>query len=93
MNVVLRKAAYDIAAGGFSPEICAAASQKLLEAGFRKVDYVECRDAADLTPVERVGEAPARIFGAAQKPAYEMCMTSVHRAYDICVPAAADVRP
>ncbi len=64
-NVVLRKAAYDIAAGGFSPEICAAASQKLLEAGFRKVDYVECRDAVNLTPIERVGEAPARIFGAA----------------------------
>lgn len=65
LNAILRKAAYDIAAGGFAPETCAAAAEKLLEAGFRKVDYVECRDAADLTPVERFGEAPARIFGAA----------------------------
>jgi pantoate--beta-alanine ligase len=65
LNVVLRKAAYDIAAGGFAPEICADAAEKLLEAGFRSVDYVECRDAASLEPVERVGEASARIFGAA----------------------------
>lgn len=65
LNVVLRKAAYDIAAGGFAPETCAAAAEKLLEIGFREVDYVECRDAASLALVERVGEAPARIFGAA----------------------------
>ena len=65
LNAILRKAAYDIAAGGFAPETCAAAAEKLLEAGFRKVDYVECRDAVDLTPVERLGEAPARIFGVA----------------------------
>lgn len=65
LNVVLRKAAYDIAAGGFAPEICAAAAKRLLEAGFRSVDYVECRDAASLAPVERIGETPARIFGAA----------------------------
>lgn len=65
LNVVLRKAAYDIAAGGSAPEICAAAAERLLAAGFRKVDYVECRDAVGLAPVESIGEAPARIFGAA----------------------------
>lgn len=65
LNVVLRKAAYDIAAGGSAAGICAAAAEKLLAAGFREVDYVECRGADDLALIERVGEAPARIFAAA----------------------------
>lgn len=65
LNVVLRKAAYDIAAGGFASEECARAAQALLDAGFERIDYVECRDAASLELVDRAGDAPCRIFGAA----------------------------
>lgn len=64
-NVILRKAAYDIGAGGFASECCSEAAEKILSAGFDKIDYVECRDAESLESVERAGTARARIFGAA----------------------------
>lgn len=65
LNVVLKKTAYDIAAGGFASEVCAGAVNALLEAGFQKIDYVECRHSETLELVECVNDTPCRIFGAA----------------------------
>ncbi|MEM7241289.1 MAG: pantoate--beta-alanine ligase [Pseudomonadota bacterium] len=64
-NVILRKAAYDIAAGGAPAEECAKAAEAILAAGFEKIDYVECRDSESLAAVEALSERPARIFAAA----------------------------
>ena len=64
-NKILRKAAYDIAAGGTASEECAKAGKAILDAGFDKIDYVECRDAETLELVEMAGERPLRIFAAA----------------------------
>jgi pantoate--beta-alanine ligase len=43
----------------------AAACARLGEAGFGKIDYVSLRDAATLAPIDRLGEAPARLLAAA----------------------------
>lgn len=64
-NVILRKAAYDIAAGGFASEECAKTAQLILDAGFERIDYIECRDAHSLELVERVEDQETRIFAAA----------------------------
>jgi len=64
-NVILRKAAYDIAAGGIPAEECAKAAEAILAAGFDKIDYVECRDAERLELVEVLSDRPTRIFAAA----------------------------
>ena len=64
-NVILRKAAYDIASGGFAADECAKAAQAILDAGFERIDYVECRDAHSLKLINRVEEEECRIFAAA----------------------------
>jgi len=64
-NVILRKAAYDIASGGFASEECAKAADAILAAGFDRIDYIECRDAHSLEAIERIDDEEARIFGAA----------------------------
>ena len=64
-NVILRKAAYDIASGGFASEECDKAAQAILDAGFERIDYVECRDAHSLELVDRVEDQECRIFAAA----------------------------
>jgi len=62
----LTRAAGRIAAGEDAETACAAARGALLAAGFRAVDYVECRGAAALAPVARHDPShPARVFGAA----------------------------
>ena len=66
LNVILKKAAYDIAASEYPAEICAAAQDQLIEAGFAHIDYVECRDAETLALVEKLSERPARLFAAAK---------------------------
>ena len=66
LNVILKKAAYDIAASEYPAEICAAAVAAILEAGFETVDYVDCRDAETLVEVEKLTERPARLFAAAK---------------------------
>ncbi len=43
---------------------CAAAGERLLEAGFSKVDYLEVRDAETLSPAAGAGR-PVRVLGAA----------------------------
>jgi pantoate--beta-alanine ligase len=65
LNVLLKKAAYDIAAGGLASDVCEGASAALLEAGFAKVDYVECRHSETLGLIEKANDTPCRIFGAA----------------------------
>lgn len=65
LNVILNKAAYDIGAGGYAADVCAGAVDRLIEAGFRDVDYVECRRADDLILLDKLGDEPARIFAAA----------------------------
>lgn len=65
LNVILKKAAYDIAAGGLAADVCAGAAEALLEAGFAKVDYVECRHSETLEMIEQADDTPCRIFGAA----------------------------
>jgi pantoate--beta-alanine ligase len=42
-----------------------AACALLGEAGFGRIDYVSLRDAATLAPIDRLGEAPARLLAAA----------------------------
>jgi pantoate--beta-alanine ligase len=64
-NVILRKAAYDIASGGFATDECAKAAQAILDAGFERIDYIECRDAHSLGLIDRVEDEECRIFAAA----------------------------
>jgi len=45
---------------------CSALKDALLAAGFASVDYAEVRNAASLELVERLGDAPARLFVAAR---------------------------
>jgi pantoate--beta-alanine ligase len=52
-------------AGGAAPEReTADATEKLMRAGFRKVDYVAVRDAETLEPIH-AGSRPARVLAAA----------------------------
>jgi pantoate--beta-alanine ligase len=58
-------AADALAAGMNGTQMGQAAKEKLLDAGFQSVDYVELRAEADLAPLERL-TAPARILAAAR---------------------------
>ena len=64
-NLILQKAGYEIGTGGFASDACSKAAKALIAAGFASVDYVECRDAVTLETVEKMGDRPIRIFGAA----------------------------
>ena len=67
LNLVIRAAAGRIAAGAPAAKETAAAAAALAGAGFDVIDYVECRAAADLQPVERHDPAVlARVFAAAR---------------------------
>jgi len=44
----------------------AAATERLVEAGFDPIDYVSLRDAETLVPVDALGERPARLLAAAR---------------------------
>jgi len=65
LNVILKRTAYDIAAGGFAIDECMKAAKALVKAGFGKVDYVECRDADTLELIDRAEGRSCRIFAAA----------------------------
>ncbi|MFK5997095.1 MAG: pantoate--beta-alanine ligase [Rhodobacterales bacterium] len=65
LNVILKKAAYDIAAGGFAIDACMKAAKALVKAGFSSVDYVECRDAETLELIDVSEGRSCRIFAAA----------------------------
>jgi len=64
LNVILKKTAYDIAAGGFAIDECMKAAKALMKAGFTSVDYVECRDAETLELIDKADGRSCRIFGA-----------------------------
>lgn len=64
-NKALRTAASEIALGGEISTACARARAAILDAGFRSVDYVECRYADDLGQVDLFSSRACRIFGAA----------------------------
>jgi len=65
LNQVIRAAADRIARGAVPAEEMEAAVAALTEAGFDSVDYVECRTADLLEPVDRFDPAtPARVFAA-----------------------------
>jgi pantoate--beta-alanine ligase len=64
LNVILKKAAYDIAAGGYAIDECMKAAKALLKAGFSQVDYVDCRDAETLELIDKAEGRSCRIFAA-----------------------------
>lgn len=67
LNKVLFAAAGRIARGAPARAETAAAAEALLAAGFAAVDYVECREAETLAPVEHFDPGcPARVFAAAR---------------------------
>ncbi|MBL4613605.1 MAG: pantoate--beta-alanine ligase [Magnetovibrio sp.] len=67
LNAVLCQVAKDFCAGGFGPDLCTAAQNKLVAAGFGPVDYVAIADAATLQPQDSYDAArPARVLVAAQ---------------------------
>lgn len=62
----MRSAIAEIRAGDPVAEVLAKLEAALLAAGFSSVDYAEIRDAGTLTPLARLGEAPARLLVAAR---------------------------
>ena len=64
LNVILASAAAQVSTGMSGSQACMLALEALAEAGFERVDYVECRDATSLRTVERPVAGTARIFGA-----------------------------
>ncbi len=67
LHRVLSAAAARIGAGAAPGPECAGAAAAVAELGFAPVDYVECRSATALAPVERHDPAvPARVFAAAR---------------------------
>jgi pantoate--beta-alanine ligase len=54
-----------VADGRSAAPLLEAATDRLLEAGFSGVDYIELRDAESLAPLAAVGNRPARLLAAA----------------------------
>lgn len=65
LHATLRDIAGQLETGGLAAPLLRAGIDRLLRAGFTKVDYLELRDARDLTPLDRLGERPARLLTAA----------------------------
>ncbi len=62
---VLAETAAALADGGPAAPLLQMATDRLLQAGFAGVDYVELRDAETLAPVSAMSERPARLLAAA----------------------------
>jgi pantoate--beta-alanine ligase len=62
----LGEAAAAIARGEPAAAALAMATTRLAEAGFTDIDYVTLRDAETLTPIDTVGDTPARLLAAAR---------------------------
>lgn len=65
LHAALAAAATSIRAGADADATLAAARARLADAGF-VVDYVELRNAADLSPVDRTSTGPLRLLAAAR---------------------------
>ncbi|MFC3206243.1 pantoate--beta-alanine ligase [Aquamicrobium soli] len=61
---ILDEAARSLSAGAPAASLLQAANRSILAAGFREVEYVELRSAADLAPLE-LADRPARLLAAA----------------------------
>ncbi|MEO0995442.1 MAG: pantoate--beta-alanine ligase [Pseudomonadota bacterium] len=67
LNRAIRMASAAIADGAYAAAACADAAKVIEAAGFAQPDYVECRTADDLAPVDSWNPAhPARVFAAAR---------------------------
>lgn len=66
LNRELQAIATGLRAGEDAKPLIERANAALLAAGFASVDYIDVRDADDLTPLERLGVGPARILAAAR---------------------------
>lgn len=66
LHRTIRDAAARIAAGHGAPGVCQSAAQALLDKGFARVDYLECRAAQTLELLETPKPGVARVFVAAQ---------------------------
>lgn len=62
----MRVAAERMEAGEDVADALALLERALLDGGFTSVDYAELRDAAELTPLDSIGHAPARLLVAAR---------------------------
>ena len=65
MHQVIAEAAKNFRSGTSADEACATAGHKLLQAGFKTIDYVAIRDADTLSAVEAGSDTPCRILAAA----------------------------
>ena len=65
LNAVLVATAAALADGRPAAPLLDAAARRLLEAGFRLVDYVDLRDAETLAPLATAGHRPGRLLAAA----------------------------
>ena len=65
LPATLQAVAKGLAEGGAVAELLAWGREALLRAGFQSVDYLELRDADDLTPMDRL-DRPARLLVAAR---------------------------
>ncbi|AOL22170.1 pantoate--beta-alanine ligase [Erythrobacter litoralis] len=66
LPAAMREAIAAIEAGEPVPATLAATGERLMEAGFERPDYFTLADAASLTPLDALGDAPARLLVAAR---------------------------
>lgn len=67
LNVILKQYATDIREGAEYDIATADATQKIIKAGFQKIDYLECREAESLKAVHHFdAKTPCRVFVAAK---------------------------
>ncbi|HEX5080303.1 MAG TPA: pantoate--beta-alanine ligase [Geminicoccaceae bacterium] len=66
LHRALQDVAAHVRAGGEAAPSCASGARMLRQQGFASVDYLEMRDAETLALLPRLGDRPARVFGAAR---------------------------
>ena len=66
LNVAMKEAIAAMEGGADVAASLAALEASLLEGGFASVDYATLADAASLVPLEKLGDAPARLLVAAR---------------------------
>jgi pantoate--beta-alanine ligase len=66
LPAAMRRCVAALEAGGEAAPALIALEAALLAGGFASIDYAELRDADSLVPLERAGDAPARLLVAAR---------------------------